>query len=303
MLTRFVLLAVGVLALSGCEAGFSGKPASSIDPERDFNAIIINGTLNKERLAVLAQQPFVDRNTRNAIIEARMAEIDVLYNEYETNITAEIRRTNFGTSLAGIVVGAVGAQASGGAARNYAALGGVLSGASAAYQKEVLLDQSIQAFISQMRASRNAQKQRILSKLNLPGTAYSLQAALSDLSAYEQAGTLASAVSGLTEKAQTAERSSAAELQTTERRVLNARVNRAPAPQSRTVFNIGRWINAPADQDGKAARNRQANECFDTAEVDNKPDSFVGYVLNADDFEPLGDAIKACLNTRFGAGI
>lgn len=158
------------MALSACDAGFTGTPRASINPDLDFNGLIITSTLNEARLAALAQQPFVDAITRNTIIEARMAEIDVLYYEYENNITSEIRRGNFLTSLGGILVGAAGAQASGRAGQNLSALSGVISGGSAAYQKEVSLDQSVQAFISQMRASRNTLKEQVLGKLSQPGT-------------------------------------------------------------------------------------------------------------------------------------
>lgn len=305
MIKYVSVAAIGLSLLGGCDAGLQGGPKESINPDRDFNEIIINGTLNKERLEFLARLPVVDAATRNAIVEARMAEIDVLYFEYETNISAEIRRGNFATSLAGIVIGAVGGQASGAAAANYAALGGVLSGASAAYQKEVLLDQSVQAFVSQMRANRNTKKTEILGKLAQAGTVYTLQSALSDLAAYHQAGTLASAVAGITEKAQQEEQDSKNTLQSKEISVRSDRAQTvsAPAPKSASLNSITSYVAGGGTDAEQRTRNTQANTCFDEAEVANKPPTFTDYILAGDSYLELGTAITACLNTRFGAGL
>lgn len=302
---KLILACVSCIALAGCDAGLRGGPKSSISTDRDFDAIIINSTLSPDRLALLARQAFVDANTRNAIIEARMAEIDVLYFQYESNISAEIRRGNFATSLLGILIGAAGAQAGASAAQNYAAAGGVVAGANAAYQKEVLLDQSLQAFVSQMRANRNRKKAEIVGKLTQPGTSYTLQAALSDLAEYRQAGTLASAVSGLTEKAQAEEVASEQTLQSNELRSLDerARTVRRPAPTQPSLARITGYIAAGPTDAEQRTRNENVNGCFETASVANKPASFTDYLLDADTFPALGTAIVTCLNTRHSAGL
>lgn len=284
------------LVLSACESGIGAGPQSSINPERDFNAIIINNTLAPARLAALAQRSFVDANTRNAVIEARMAEIDVLYFQYERDLSAGVRRGNFVTNFAAVLIGAAGSQASGPTSQALSALGGVIAGGGAAYQKEVLLEQSVQAFLSQMRVNRNQVKQDILSNMTRPGTAYTLQGALSDLARYEQAGTLATAVSGITETAQAREVISVRALDRTEAQTSTARatVDRRPLNATDRSRAINAFISGGADRAQQTARFAQAQACFDAA-AGPKPDSFTTFVANPGDSPALADAIAGCL--------
>lgn len=297
MLKSILLVVALAFPLTACEAVFRGTPKDSISPARDFNAIIINGTLEESRLRYLAAQPFVDAVTRNAVIDARIAEIDILYYAYENNISAEIRRGNFATSIAGILVGAAGAQAAGRAGQNLSALSGVISGGSAAYQKEVLLNQSIQAFTSQMRANRNAKKTVILKKLGHPGTAYTLQAALADLASYQQAGTLASAVAGITETAKIEEEASGTILQSVEGTSIEARetLNRTPLNSSPVSRSIPAFIAAGTTEADRRARLERARNCFAIASVANKPTRFSGFLLNQGNHPELARAIARCL--------
>lgn len=293
---RFLSVVASVLVLSGCDAGFSGAPKDSIAPDRSFDEVIINGTLDKSRLQQLAQLSFVDMNTRNAVIEARMAEIDVLYFEYENNISAEVRRGNFLTSMAGILVGAVGAQVSGGTSQQLSALSGVIAGGSSAYQKEVLLDRSIQAFISQMRANRNTKKAEILAKLDKPGTAYTLQGALSDLAEYRQAGTLSSAIAGITEKAQNDERVSDGNLVVEESKSITRRaaVNRQPLASTASSRNIMSYLST-GNAVERASRRAKASECLQRANVADKPTSLDLFVLNQGQYDLLARSMALCL--------
>jgi len=297
-MSKFVCAAVAaVLVLGGCEAGLRGGPKDGLKASRNFNEIIVNGTLSEKRLAFLATQRSVDFRTRNTIIEARMAEIDVAYFQYESRISAEIRSGNFATSVAGILIGAAGGQSSGAAAANYAALGGVLSGATAAYQKEVLLNQSLQAFISQMRANRNRKKTEIIGKLAEKGDVYTLQSALSDLAEYYQAGTLASAIAGLTEKAQQAEKSSRTGLQAKE---VSARQNRATNASTdgiteTSLDSILIFIGQGRTNDEVDARESRVQKCFDDATAPNKPAELGDYFVSGGGIEPLGAQIKTCL--------
>jgi hypothetical protein len=294
---KLLLFGMIGLGLAACDAGFKGTPQDSLSNDRDFNSIIINSTLNETRLRNLASQSFVDAVTRNSIIEARMAEIDVLYYEYENNISSEIRRGNFATSLGGIIVGAVGAQATGRSGQNLSALSGVIAGGSAAYQKEVLLDQSVQAFISQMRANRNVRKSEILAKLGQPGTAYSLQAAISDLSAYQQAGTLASAIAGITEQAKAEEKSSGTTLQSVEASSLTAkaRLNRQPLNSTQVSRSVPAYIAAGTTNAERRRRNADAIACFDKSSTANKPTDFAQFLLNQGQHPELASFIADCL--------
>ncbi len=55
---------------------------------------------------------------RNQIVLARIAEIDVLYNQYETALLVESRKSGFTLSFVGAVAGLLGEQAGTTASQN-----------------------------------------------------------------------------------------------------------------------------------------------------------------------------------------
>lgn len=187
----FAIGAVASVALMGCDATRKGQPGGTIDPSRpDLNAMVINTTLSQANISAAINAPTDGR--RNAIILARIAEIDLLYNEYETDILQEARSSGFLVSLGGTLAGLAGASASSVAAsQNWSLLSGGLSAADAAYDKEFLAEQTMNAMISQMRAERARALGQIYDKMRAPVSRYPMQAALSDLETYRQAGTMA----------------------------------------------------------------------------------------------------------------
>lgn len=114
---------------------------------------------------------------------------------------------------------------------------------------------------------------------------------------YRQAGTLASAISGITEQAKQEEQASASTLRTKEAASLNdrARLNRRPLNSTPTSRSIPAYIQAGATEEDKRARNASAIACFDQASVANKPSSFTDFLLNQGDHQELARAITRCL--------
>jgi hypothetical protein len=182
---------VAVLTLSACGATRKGQPGATIDPSRpSLNAMVINSTLSQANIGAAISTPTDGR--RNAIILARIAEIDMLYNEYETDVLQEARSSGFLVSFGGALAGLAGASATSVAAsQNWSLLSGGLSAADAAYDKEFLAEQTMNALVAQMRAERARVLGEIYDKMRAPVSRYPMQAALSDLENYRQAGTMA----------------------------------------------------------------------------------------------------------------
>lgn len=297
---RAFVLCVVAGSLVAC-AAVDGRPANSIDPERDFSAIIINETLNPDRLRALARQPSTDQQTRNNIILARMAEVDILYARYEAKLSSELRRGRFGFSVAEILVGGAGALTTNGAASaNWSALSTVLSGTQAAYSRDVLLDQSLQAFVSQMRAGRSLVRARILDRLSEPGSSYTLQAALSDLADYQGAGSLASALAGINKVTQDNETRARQELRNAEER----RYNRAPANFTPRSLSLVQYVRNGAPE-VRRERNGQVNTCFDQADRSSAPPDLevTLFVVDAAEYPAIERQVIDCMRSTFGANI
>ena len=289
-------LAIGLTVVSGCEAGFGVAPKDSLKSGRNFSEIIVNNTLEEGYLAGLSQRVPL-KEERNRVILARLSELDILYFRYETSVSVELRRGNFATSLAGLLIGAAGARASAAAAQNYSALGGVLTGATAAYEKEVLLDQSLQAFISQMRSNRDRVKSKILDRLKLEPAGYSLQAAAADLAEYQHAGTLSAAITAITENAQQNEQKSSDLKATTEARVLpelSKTSGDALVANDRSRIKITGYLDGAETDDDRNKRNQKMIQCFDESDATPKPTSFQQYLQNSPDFLSLGAALAKC---------
>jgi hypothetical protein len=130
------------------------------------------------------------RRLRNDWIAARMYAIDIAYTPYEAALTKERQAVGFGaatstlalTTAAGLVTPVVTKNVLTGAA-------GVITGARAAYDSDVLLAHSVTWIQSQMEATRANLSRRILDGMKLSTTDYPLAQALSDLEAYYRAGT------------------------------------------------------------------------------------------------------------------
>lgn len=95
----FAVLAPFVLM--GCEAALQGQPRATLDDSRpSLNTLVIGGTLSQANVnAALVNQT---DGKRNAIVLARVAELDTLYNEYENTLLFEARQSGFCSPLQGL---------------------------------------------------------------------------------------------------------------------------------------------------------------------------------------------------------
>lgn len=159
-----------------------------------------------------------DPGARNDMLTARMYIADMEYQVYEANLTKEMQDEGLlGTAA---ILGLTTSSTLVGAVATKTILSGVATGVTGldkAYNEKELLSNAMQALQTQMRADRNAQAAQIYARMftkqktPTPISEYTMPMALSDAEAYYQAGTVTSALVGLSKTtAKAAENAAAA---------------------------------------------------------------------------------------------
>ncbi|MDH2402770.1 hypothetical protein QCM77_22820 [Bradyrhizobium sp. SSUT18] len=154
---------------------------------------------------------------RNQVLTARMYMTDLEYHYYEARLTKEMQEEGLAATLASL--GLTTAATLVPAVSTKSILSGTATaviGADKAYTEKQLLSNTIQALQAQMRADRKTQAATIYAKMFrdvssttriiTPIADYTLPMALSDADAYYQAGTVASALVGLSRTLANADR-------------------------------------------------------------------------------------------------
>jgi len=179
--------------------------AEDVESMRQVNDQLMSG--------FYSSSPTVQASTRNQIITARMYMADLEYHYYEANLTREMQSegllataTSLGlTTTASLIPVAQTSRLLSGIATG-------VTGLDKAYDEKQLLSNTMQALQAQMRADRKTWAAEIQAKMLksdkrtvTPITEYTLPMALSDADAYYQAGTIASALIGLSKTVANAE--------------------------------------------------------------------------------------------------
>jgi hypothetical protein len=206
----FVLL-LTCLALPACQTVPGGPRQVLSDPVINFNAIraaIDARCLNVNRQSGTAADLQI---ARNDLVTAYMLAADIEYGRYEADLLDQIRRNDFASSISILTLTAV-ATVSGNPelARGFSTAAGLVAGGQKAYTTDQLLNQTISVLQEQMRASRAAQRERILTKLGEPYQNWTFCLALQDAQAYERAGTLNAALAEISATASAARRANEA---------------------------------------------------------------------------------------------
>jgi hypothetical protein len=145
-------------------------------------------------------------------------------------------------------------------------------------------------------------KERILQRLQSNTPDYTLQMALSDLAAYEQAGTLTSALASLSETAAGERRTSEVRLEGVEDRLV---IERTVRRQNFGIHgrNLAEYLESgtfPTDQD---ARFQIVTDCYRTTFPNSSEVSF-GEFLPISENDPAALAeIVACMRERYQINI
>jgi len=135
---------------------------------------------------------------RNEIIDARMAEIDSKFGEYERALYRDGVGWGVGTDWA--VLSLTAATTIVGAASTKTTLAAISTaavGGQAAFDKRALFDKTLPALMAQMVAEREKMRAAIRGREDSPVDSYTWFAADSDLHAFEFAGSIPGAISAI----------------------------------------------------------------------------------------------------------
>jgi hypothetical protein len=201
-----VLLMAAVLA-SGCST-FRGAPKPPIERKLIESGEFVDVPTELTMLATTQ-----NKNSRDASVRKLMALIDIRYMHFRNDIVANRRHTKsasnallLATDIAATLTESVGVK------DNYIALSALIQGGDTIYDKDYLLDRTIDALVAQMDANRKAKQVDIYRRLLEPTDQYPGQAAIADVMDYYYSGTLNGALLGVQESAQEQERRSEREL-------------------------------------------------------------------------------------------
>ncbi len=189
-------LLIAGLTVSGC-ASVRGGPPSIVD--RDEELAVLKEFYGAKQILAYAELGEAARpGARDLIVTSQLYAIDLQYGAYEEQLFVEARSVNFLTSFTSIALTGVAALLQ--VSQVQAILAGIdtgLKGTKESFDNEILLDRTLQVLIQQMRGERAKVRARIFAGLGNRDSSYPLPAALSDLRAYERAGTLAAALTSL----------------------------------------------------------------------------------------------------------
>lgn len=293
-----------VFFLQGC-ASIRAGPVPVVNSEREIAAInqaigIVDGQDNLTPFLLNAASDKVSAPQRNSFVLARMYGIDLRYREFETQVSNEARNSNFLLRLVSIGLSGAGALIS--VSGTQAILAGIdtgLKGASEAFSKDVLVDQTVTALTNQMRLERSRVRRTILLGLQQSIEDYPVFLALSQLDNYYQAGTLQGAIAGVGELIGV---NLAIQQRETERIEQQFRIERTEYSPSEIVDRIEAFLNVDPD-----TRMSQIAACY--AAIPTQPDEgdrpAVGDLLSGDGgrFPDTVRALAACLNDEYDAHI
>ena len=183
--------------LAGC-ASLRGAPEHVVDVDREVAAL---APLHGDAFVATCVQTAEEaerRRCRDQIIEARMIAIDRRYTEFRQDFYADSRWGRFAATIASLGLTAAGTLSGADAGKVIAAAATGLTGARAAFDREILVEKTAAAIETAMDSARDKVALRIREGMRQPTTTYSLSAAIGDLEAYYNAGSLLGALSDIT---------------------------------------------------------------------------------------------------------
>lgn len=193
----------GLAALLLLAIGFAGCSTLRGNPVRyqASDAVVQAIDLRADELAALAEP--TDRDMRNRIQNRALAVIDLRFNAFVRDLTADradssaaVAGTTLGASTAGAFVDSVKAKT------NYALFAAGVVGAFGIVDKNYFYEKTVPALVAGMRAARANVLLRIRQGQNETLESYGGVAALQDLEDYYAAGTLLASIAEITTRAE-----------------------------------------------------------------------------------------------------
>jgi len=197
-------LVLGLLVLGGCSVlRGAASPATDVNEESRAYAIYLTGDVLWRGVSANAadREGMTEEQWRDNVIAARLQIIDQNFQIFKDKLRTEITGLSLGTDLAALGLTAASGLSSGGTAKALAAASTGVIGAGTAFNKDALYQQTLPAIFAQMDADRTLVLARIRTGQASTIAKYPLAAVLTDITAYERAGTIEAATATLTQNA------------------------------------------------------------------------------------------------------
>ncbi len=193
-----VAVLFATLPLSGCLLpSVTGAPPRPLTVETELTGL-------ETSLQPIKFENAASEHYRDSVVSARMWAIDLNYSTFATELSRERRNIGFLSALG--IVGLTQTATLMTPVVTKDILTAVASGvvvAQQSYDQEILADRTVQVLLLQMQANRARVAARILTGLRAPTSDYPLILALQDVEDYYRAGTIAGALTSVTEAAGT----------------------------------------------------------------------------------------------------
>jgi hypothetical protein len=206
LLKPFVFL-LGTCVLTSTTGCFRVAPKMptvlSSPPDIYYSAADLKTDVDAYRASLKASKLDEAKTERNQIVYRVLAQLDAAYGQFEITLTTSRAgyetagaAANLGLTAAATLVGAADIKAI------LAATSTAFQGTQLSFDKNFFAQQTTQALVSQMRASRKTLQAQIIQSLTTKdAVSYPLEAAWTDIIGYYYAGTLPSALVAVTSKA------------------------------------------------------------------------------------------------------
>lgn len=201
---------LGVLLLTGC-AAFKGYPTRYSEVDADLKTL--SGIFAQQKL--IDCEVAKDTGCRDLIINSLVRAIDLRYHEFRQSLFESSGALNVASETAVLGLSAAGALLA--PARTKAILAGisgVVTGANASVDKNLLFDKTVNVLLERMDVLRKEKLLDITKGLSLDWAGYTLATGLVDVESYYSAGTIPAAANSIS--AQTGEKNAKVDKETKE---------------------------------------------------------------------------------------
>ncbi len=186
--------------LAAC-ASFQGYPEDPSDPATDL--IAFQDYFKPEKIeSYLAAQGDARRAIRDEVVYGRLAAYDIEFSKFRRAINSQSNFTNVSGNVAALGLSGAGAVAGGVTTKAIlAAASTAVLGATGEVDKDLFYQKTMPALLAQMEANRAKILSDIKNQLTSPDSTYPLAAAIIDLNAYKEAGSVPGAISLVSQSA------------------------------------------------------------------------------------------------------